>query len=300
LAHKDSEPDDVDDDEERDAKEKQSHGKSPNDIWAQQPQATRGSRSKMQCVRNLVQLLPRLLDIGDLDKARQVFALLVRFYGANGLLGIHKNGLWAIGVELLAHEGLPASRVTGSTARVEGKATDLLEELIRRYPWQRKNHRSFMSALHFWYVLFASQVYAVHAAFLESELDVDEQRRRRNEEEDPVDPDGPDDGRELRDSDTEAFDRQEAEARELALSQLNHISAKMDKVLQDQPYATDEPLRALREGVASMLEDLTVENAGADRDGWRRPPQPGFSRRLSPSDGERSDEDGASVGSGGW
>ena len=197
-----------------------------------------GSNTKTECIRNLSQILPVLMDAGQFEKARRVFAILVRFRGANGILGIDKDGLWATALELLAHQDKHDGR-----HRTRSRVDQLLDDLIRRNPWARSRPVTFTSALQYWYVLYSYQVHGVYTSFVASSTAEDEEEE------------------ELGGENTGHAGSKSADA---AVTKLQDIGARMDRLLQDQPYATDKPLAELRSVVSAMLADLAERGDQSD------------------------------------
>jgi hypothetical protein len=217
---------------------------------------SRGLSSKTACIEHLTQLLPRLLDNGEMDKARRVFLILARLCGSSEL-GLLQNGLWAAGLEVLGRENGGEMFSAQGSAHLRKRLYDFVEELIRRYPWKRTHNSESTSSLHFWYILFSFQIYSIYTLSTLGTCDsVSTPSDHEEEYGDYVEDNNHSVHRRTDDLNASMMT-------ERALVKLRVIEDKMDKLLENQTYSTDVSFRELRGVVSMMTADLSSVTFGS-------------------------------------
>lgn len=227
----------------------------------QKPSIASGSKSA--CIHTLTQSLYSFLDNGEVHKARRIFGLLLQLQGHRSHLGMHKDDIWAVGLELLTRG--PKSHVPASTPTQISEVSAFIKSMIRKHPYVGKRPNA-LSALHFATMLYSHQIHNTHSTYV-SAL----QALRQREPDDTPDqtPDATDELELDQDQHDIHGSKALAEERTLtttAITDMGTIAENMDIQLQEEPYSKDPALISLRGMLSLCLVDILKLQAALLRD----------------------------------
>ncbi|KAJ9131174.1 hypothetical protein NKR23_g11831 [Pleurostoma richardsiae] len=223
----------------------------------------------------------RCLEEGDIERARRAFGLLRRSEVQGKPVDLRRNGLWALGAEILMREGegkggeggaggaQAAERVPrrwGAAADI-GKVKTYFEGLIRQYPYNRLFPRS-VSAVDFWPAMLGCEFYHIYTQHRLALERLEIEAETWEDVEDPIEePIGYEEEEgeavdELRLTGRERRLREEKDSiKQEILAGMRDVAKRMNDLMENQPYSTNLEMLRLRGMVALYMGDLVLPPA---------------------------------------
>lgn len=228
----------------------------------------RGTSQRERQVQVLLQSIHQFLDAGQIQKASRAYGLMLQLQPNGRPVDIRHYDLWSLGAEILMREGeqpLNANleraeaetrdsrrRRWGSSANM-GKVRAYFETLIQQHPYDYRRPRQ-VGALDFWLALLGCEIYNAHVEYVAA-LELFE----NDSHDEDMDLDGPAEDPEQLEQGREArLQERREEARENTLSAMRGITAKMDGLVNDQPYSKSQHFLKLYATAFLYIGDLVL------------------------------------------
>jgi hypothetical protein len=281
---------------------------------SQQQQVQRKKKAKSARVRHegihaaaLTEAICRLLNEGEIAKAKTAFGLLQNVTVHGWPFDIRYNHYWALGAEILMREGEERYRQQKTSLSEEISIASLavypntrwgatqnlpnvkayFDALIKQYPYNHK-YKNAVSAVDFWPALLSCEIYNVYIEQVVALKRLDDESVEWDDsmtesvelymaDSDMV-------GSEIHGAEGLTLSSRDLRARterdqirQLALTQMRDIASRMDDLLQSLPYSRSYELLRLRGTASLYISDLLIPAIG----GTPEDKEDAFARRAA-------------------
>lgn len=235
----------------------------------------------------LTALIIRSLEEGNIARAKRAFGLVRRAEIHGRPVDLRKNGLWALGAEILMRDGEMPSGTSGAPLsdgdaesrqreqlvderpRRWGSAANMLqvrtffEGLIRQHPYSRLFPKS-ISALDFWPALLGCEFYNICVEYKLRFERLETESENWSDTGEPEMPVAYGSGEEdlyrepQRNGRDERLREEKLRTSQDAYANMREITKQMDELMQNQPYSSNQELLRLRGMMSLFMSDLVV------------------------------------------